>query len=358
MIGAVPWTWIGLSAATLSQTYSSPPPSVVQSPYGQPAYVSPVADPWTTYKTRLIALARLQGVRETTIQAVIPGLEINRQVIALDHAEPRASGSGGIPSMQPYIRTHVTTSLINRGQARYYDRYDQLRAIEARYGVDPSVLMAIYGHETSYGTVTGRLDLLQTLASLAYGGRRRSMFENEFISTLKLMDQGVPRYMLKGSWAGATGFPQFLPSVALRLRADGDADGYANIWANELDGLASIASYLRDAGWKPSVPWGVSVQVPTNLNRYALRSTLTASRCPQVYKRHTRWLTVREWRALGLVPYSGKVPDNELATLFEPEGANGSGYLLTNNYRAILDYNCSNFYAMSVGLLADAIARR
>ena len=106
------------------------------------------------------------------------------------------------------------------------------------------------------------------------------------------------------------------------------------------------------------MPWGVSVQVPTNLNRAALRSTLTAQRCPQVYKRHTRWLTVREWRALGLVPYSAKVPDNELATLFEPEGPNGSGYLLTNNYRAILDYNCSNFYAMSVGLLADAIARR
>jgi membrane-bound lytic murein transglycosylase B len=350
LIGA--GAWIGLSAATLAQSYSPPVPAV------QPAYATPVVDPWATYKIRLIALARLQGVRESTIQATIPGLDINRQVIALDHAEPRAQSSGGIPSMQPYIRTHVTTSLINRGQARYYDRYDQLRAIEARYGVDPAILMAIYGHETSYGTVTGRLDLLETLASLAYGGRRRSMFEGEFIATLKLMDQGVPRYMLKGSWAGATGFPQFLPSVALRLRADGDADGYANIWANEMDGLASIASYLRDAGWKPSVPWGVSVQVPANLNRAALRSTLTAQRCPQVYKRHTRWLTVREWRALGLVPYSAKVSDNELATLFEPEGPNGSGYLVTNNYRAILDYNCSNFYAMSVGLLADAIARR
>src|SRR6185369_679829 len=107
-------------------------------------------DPWATYKVRLTALARLQGVREATIQATIPGLNINRQVIALDHAEPRAQSSGGIPSMQPYIRTHVTTSLINRGQARYYDRYSQLKAIEARYGVDPAILMAIYGHETSY----------------------------------------------------------------------------------------------------------------------------------------------------------------------------------------------------------------
>ena len=89
-----------------------------------------------------------------------------------------------------------------------------------------------------------------------------------------------------------------------------------------------------------------------------LRSAVTAPKCPQVYKRHTRWLTVREWRALGVVPYSSGISDNEMATLFEPEGPSGSGYLLTNNYRAILDYNCSNFYAISVGVLADAIARR
>ena len=357
MIGVGAWTWVGVATASLAQSYPPQVP-VAQSPYGQPTYAIPLTDPWQQYKVRLTALARLQGIRESTIQAVIPGLDINQRVIALDHAEPRAASSGGVPSMQPYIRTHVTASLIRRGQSNYSNLYQSLRSIESRYGVDSTVLLAIYGHETSYGLVTGSNDLLQVLASMAYGGRRRTMFENEFIAALKLMDQAVPRYMLKGSWAGATGFPQFLPSVALRLRADGDGDGYANIWNNELDGLASIASYLRDAGWKPSVPWGVAAQVPYNLNRVALRSTLTAPRCPQVYKRHTRWLSMREWRALGVVPHSGGIADSEMATLFEPEGANGSGYLLTNNYRAILDYNCSNFYAMSVGLLADAIARR
>jgi membrane-bound lytic murein transglycosylase B len=326
--------------------------------YQQPSYLPPQASPWEQYKVRLTALARQQRVSEATIQSVIPGLGVNRRVIELDHAEPRASSSGGIPSMQPYIRKHVTESLIRRGQSNYSNLYQGLRWIESRYGVDGTILLAIYGHETSYGLVTGSNDLLEVLASMAYGGRRRSLFENEFIAALKLIDQGVPRYMLKGSWAGATGFPQFLPSVALRLRADGDGDGYANIWRDELDGLASIASYLRDAGWKPSVRWGVPVTVPTNLNRYALRSTITAPKCPQVYRRHTRWLTVREWRALGVVPYGSRLAESELATLFEPEGPSGSGYLLTNNYRAILDYNCSNFYAMSVGLLADAIARR
>ena len=260
--------------------------------------------------------------------------------------------------MAPYMRDHVTARLIARGQDRYSADYSYLQNIQARYGVDPTVLLAIYGHETSYGTVTGSLDLLQTLASLAYGGRRRDMFEREFIASLKLIDQGVPRWMLKGSWAGATGYPQFLPTVALRLRADGDGDGYANIWRSEIDGLASIASYLRDAGWKPGVTWGVAARVPLSLNLRAIQSRLNAPKCPQVYRRHSRWLTIGQWRSLGVVPLRQGLADNELATLMEPEGPTGSGYLLTNNYRAILDYNCSNFYAMSVGLLANAIARR
>ena len=218
--------------------------------------------------------------------------------------------------------------------------------------------MAIWGLETSYGTVTGSTDLLQALASLGYYGRRRDFFESEFVATLKLMDQGVPRWRLKGSWAGATGYPQFMPSVVLRLRADGDGDGYADIWSSELDGLASIAMYLRDAGWKPNVAWGIPVRTPAGLNRAAIVNRTTAPRCPQVYRRQSRWLTMREWRALGVTPLGRSLPESEMASLIEPDGPDARAFLLTTNYRAILDYNCSNFYAISVGVLADAIARR
>jgi lytic murein transglycosylase len=218
--------------------------------------------------------------------------------------------------------------------------------------------MAIWGMETSYGTVTGSTDLLNTLASLAYYGRRRELFENEFVAALKLIDLGVPRYVLKGSWAGATGYPQFMPSVALRLRADGDGDGYADIWRSELDGLASIAAYLRDAGWKPNTTWGIPVRTPDNLDRQAIVSRITSPRCPQVYRRMSRWLSMREWRALGVTPTGRSLPDNEMASLIEPDGPNSTAYLVTTNYRSILDYNCSNFYAISVGVLADEIAQR
>ena len=327
--------------------------------YAQPAYAMQPASAWDGYKLRLAALARQQGVRESTIQENVPGLEISQRVIDLERSEPIARSSGGVVgALAPYLRSHVTSSLIRRGQWNYSNLYDGLRAIEGRWGVDPAVLLAIYGHETSYGLVTGSHDLLQVLASLGYYGRRRDLFENEFVSALKLMDQGVPRWRLKGSWAGATGLPQFLPSVAVRLRADGDGDGYANIWSDELDGLASIASYLRDAGWKPNVTWGIPVRTPANLNRAAIVSRTTAQRCPQVYRRHSRWLTMREWRALGVTPLGRSLPDSEMASLIEPDGPYETAYLLTTNYRAILDYNCSNFYAISVGVLADAIARR
>ncbi len=311
------------------------------------------------YKQTLIARARAVGIREVTIQATIPYLSLNSRVIGLDRGQPGGVNNPNyIPPFAPYRREHVTSALIRRGQARYAAYAARLSLIERRFGVEPQILMAIYGHETSYGTVTGGFDLLEALASLAYEGRRRPLFESEFIAALQLLDRGTPRSRLKGSWAGATGYPQFMPSVVLRLATDGDGDGIVNIWGSETDGLASIAAYLRDAGWKPNVHWGIPVRVPATLNRAALATRLVAPRCERVYARHSKWKTMREWRALGVVPTGRTIAENEMATLIEPDGPYATAYLLTNNYRTILDYNCSNFYALSVGLLADGIAAR
>lgn len=311
------------------------------------------------YKSYLARRARSEGVREDTIQAHIPTVRLNERAIQLDRAQrPAPSGSTANPPLTPFLRVHVTPLLTSRGQSRYFHRWPYLVRIHAKYGVDPAVLMAIYGKETSYGAVTGNFDLLDVLASLAYEGRRRDLFEPEFISALKLIDSGIGRERLRGSYAGAMGYPQFMPSVALRLRADGDGDGFADIWNNEVDALASIANYLQDAGWKAAIPWGVRVRVPATLNRNALKRTEEAPRCPAVYRRHSRELPAAQWQALGLATTTGApIPDTDLA-LIEPDGPNGTGYLITANYRAILSYNCSNFYAMSVALLADAIAKR
>ena len=210
--------------------------------------------------------------------------------------------------------------------------------------------MAIWGTETSYGTVMGNTDLLNALASLGYYGRRRDFFENEFVAALKLIDLGVPRYRLKGSWAGATGYPQFMPSVALRLAPTATATAMPTSGRNELDGLASIATYLRDAGWKPDVPWGIAVRTSRQPQPLRDRQPDHRAALPAGLSRGmSRWLTMREWRALGVTPIGRSLPDNELASLIEPDGPDATAFLLTTNYRSILDYNCSNFYAISVG---------
>ncbi|HET9334993.1 MAG TPA: lytic murein transglycosylase [Sphingomicrobium sp.] len=357
---AVALMGLGSQVDPLAPLPTTPPPSPVVLAQPSAAYQAPSAyTGFAAYKQRLAGLARSAGVREATIQSIVPYLELNSRVIELDRAQRPTSTSGSAPSsFGPYLNRHITRSLINRGYARYAGHWTNLSRIRERYGVEPSVIIAIYGKETSYGSITGTFDLIEALASLAYEGRRRSMFEGEFVAALQLLDAGVRRSTLKGSYAGATGFPQFMPSVALRLRADGDGDGYADIWRSEDDAFASIANYLRDAGWKRNLPWGVPVSVPGNLNRAAIRSSLKAPRCPAVYNRHSRWLTVREWRAMGVRPADSRVPDNEMAALMETPGAYADGYLLTTNYRSILDYNCSNYYALTIGLLADAISPR
>jgi membrane-bound lytic murein transglycosylase B len=172
---------------------------------------------------------------------------------------------------------------------------------------------------------------------------------------MKMVQQGVPRSRLVGSWAGAFGNPQFLPSVYLRLAVDADGDGSRNIWTSQADTLFSIGNYFHDAGWRPGQPWGARATVPASLNRAALQSRMHPAQCPRVYVRHSQWKTVREWRALGVIPQK-PLGDNVLTALFEPDGPSAPAYLLTHNYRVILEYNCSNYYAMSVGLLADEIA--
>lgn len=309
-----------------------------------------------SYLESLRPKARAMGIRDATLNGVFPTLTPNPRVIALDQNQPGGGAYSPIPNFEPYRVKHVDAARISRGRTAYQANRARLARIEAETGVPEEIMVAIYGHETNYGSYTGDFDLIRSLATLAYEGRRRSLFEPELLATLKMLDNGVPRSRLVGSWAGATGYPQFLPSVYLRLGKDGDGDGRVDIWNSEADALASIANYFVKAGWRRGQPWGVAVSVPSGLDRANLAARITPARCPRVFNRHSRWLTMAEWRRLGITSRSGSWPsDNVMATLLEPDGPGKTAYLLTSNYRAILDYNCSNFYALSVGLLADAV---
>jgi len=310
-----------------------------------------------SYLVGLRGQALAQGVSAATLDAVLPTLSFNPRVVALDRAQP---GNTETPTsfspFAPYRIQHVDAGRISRGRAVFQRTRGRLASVERSSGVPEAIAVAIWGHETNYGSYTGNFDLLRSLASLAYEGRRRDLFAGEFIAALKMLDRGVPRERLKGSWAGATGNPQFLPSAYLRLARDGDGDGRADIWTSEADTLASITRYFTDAGWRAGQPWGLAVSLPASFDRSLVRNRLVSPRCPRVFSRHSGWRTMAEWRAMGVVPQSRGWPaDNVLATLMEPDGPGQTAYLLTGNYRVILDYNCSNFYALSVGLLADAV---
>lgn len=325
-------------------------------PASAPATAQAGADgiPFEAYLELLKARARAEGVREETIERMTTGLTPNPRVIALDNNQPGSATARGYPPMSAYIANHVDAARIGGGRAVYSQYGETLRQIEARYGVPASIIVAIFGHETSYGRVKGEFDLSRSLATLAWEGRRRELFAGEFVALMQVADKGYPREQLIGSYAGAFGNPQFLPSVYMRLATDGDGDGRADIFTNRPDTFASIANYFRDAGWRPGQPWGVPAAVPAGFDAAAYRTRLASPVCPRVHERLSRWMTVAEWRAAGIEPLR-PLGDDVMVSFFQPDGAGTRAWLLTGNYRAILEYNCSSYYALSVGLLADEI---
>ncbi len=296
------------------------------------------------------------GVRTETLDANLAGMKFSPRVVELDRAQPDDSRINAF-TFADYLPRRLNNARIGQGRRLRSDLSATLSGIEAKYGVQSEILLGIWGMETSYGNDAGSFDLLRSLASLAYDGRRAELFTRELTAALQILDRGViPRWKLIGSWAGATGQPQFLPSSWLKYAADGDGDGRADIWSSRPDVLASIANYLQKNGWRAGQPWATRVYVPPQLDRDSVRELVKSAECPRVMSKHSRWLTIKEWRNLGLAALGTSLPgDGVLATLVEPDGPAGGGYLTYGNYRAILKYNCSNFYALSVGLLADAV---
>jgi membrane-bound lytic murein transglycosylase B len=326
-------------------------------PANAPAAAQAAADDalsFDAYLELLKARAQGEGVSDATITRMTAGLTPNTRVIQLDQNQPGSATTSGYPPMSSYIATHVDSARIGGGRAVYAQHRDLLARIEQEYGVPGPIIIAIFGHETSYGRVKGNFDLSRSLATLAWEGRRRELFAGEFVALMKIADKGFDRSQLVGSYAGAFGNPQFLPSVYLRLATDGDGDGRADIFTNRADTFVSIANYFRDAGWRPGQPWGVRAAMPEGFDVGAYHTRLVSPVCPRVHERLSRWMTVGEWRSVGVVAQRG-LPDDVMVSLFQPDGPGTPAWLLTGNYRAILEYNCSSYYAMSVGLLADEI---
>ncbi len=304
------------------------------------------------------AAAQAQGIRPETLNATLSGITYSARVVALDRAQPDDSGLVSAARFSDYLARRLEPVREARGQAAKARYQAKLGELEAQTGVPQSIVLGIWGMESSYGAVTGNFDVLRSLASLAYDGRRRALFTKELTAALTIVDRGLAqRAQLRGSWAGAMGQPQFLPSSFVAYATDGDGDGRADIWNSGEDVAASISRYLASKGWQRGQGWGVTVNVPPDLDRERVRNLVVPPDCVRVLSKHSRWIALGDWKKLGLTRADGNPwpSDDTLATLVEPDGAGGPAYLTFGNYRRLLDYNCSNFYALSVALLGDAL---
>jgi membrane-bound lytic murein transglycosylase B len=293
-------------------------------------------DDFSAWLKKLRQEAAKTGISKATLQRTLTGLEPIPRVIELDRRQPEFT-----LSFSEYLERVVPDSRVQTGQRLLRENSALLTAISDRYGVPPAVIVALWGIESDYGRLTGGYSAVAALATLAFDGRRPAFFRTELLELLRLVDRGrIQVEPLTGSWAGAMGQVQFMPSTFRRYAVDWDGDGQADIWNSRADAFASAANFLTGAGWRHGEGWGMTVRLPAGFD--PALAGLDGRR------------TLREWRKLGL----GQVVGDDLltASLLLPEGIDGPAFLVLDNFRVLLRWNRSNSFALAVGSLADRLS--
>jgi membrane-bound lytic murein transglycosylase B len=285
--------------------------------------------------------AKEQGISSTLIDQAFKGVAPIPRIIELDRKQPESRMTFG-----DYRKKIVSQQRIQRGRQMMAQHRDLLTEIGQHYGVQPRFIVALWGIETNYGKNTGGYSVVQALATLAFDGRRSQYFRTELLNAFKILqDRHISLEHMKGSWAGAMGQCQFMPSSFLRLAVDYDGDGRKDIWKTPADVFASAANYLSQSGWKGTQIWGRRAHLPEGFN--SKQASLKISK------------SLRSWQNIGIRKADGNdLPRAALnASLVLPDGKDGPAYLVYDNYRVIMKWNRSTYFATSVGLLADAIGR-
>lgn len=282
--------------------------------------------------------ARKAGISAATIKRAFKGVKYNPRIIEFDNYQPEF-----VKPIGDYITRRTKPEDVARGKKQLRKYPALFRKLRRTYGVQPEYIVAIWRLESNYGANFGSFDVIEALATLAYDGRRKGFWSSELLEALRILQAGhVSRRKLVGSWAGAMGHTQFIPSSYLRRAVDHNGDGKKNLWSIP-DALASTANYLKKAGWQPGVPFGYEVKLPRTFP-YEL-ATKSVSR------------PVAAWRALGVTLRNGKpLPDYPGGTsIIMPSGYKGPVFMVTGNYRAILRYNNADAYALTVALMAEKL---
>ena len=301
------------------------------------------------YLGKVRSAAILSGVASETVDAAFRGLVRDERVVGYDRKQPEF-----VQTFEEYLTARVTNFRKNEGRRLFKLHQPLLDEVADLYDVDPEYIVAFWGLETSFGRYQGKYNIIRSLATLGHDQRRAAFFTAELLKALQILDeQHVSPEAFVGAWAGAMGQSQFMPSSFLRFAVDHDGDGRKDIWSNKADVFASIANYLNKAGWKKGAGWGGPASFNT-LDFASLKPLEVDPSC-RALKRHSRKMSIPSWRELGVVPLV-QLADQAYA-LISPEAGASSGYLVGGNYRAILNYNCADKYAVSVGLMSEAIVR-
>lgn len=296
------------------------------------------ADDFGAWLQGVRAEAAAAGISQPTI-AALDNVEFVPRVIELDQAQPESK-----LTLDEYLEKTVNAKRIEQGREMLRLHRAVLNRISATYGVPPEIIVALWGKETNYGSFTGGFFVLDALATLAFEGRRASYFKGELMNALRIIDSGnISADEMRGSWAGAMGQCQFMPTSYFKYAADGDGDGRGDIWNSIPDVFASAANYLHTEGWNPNAPWGKEVRLSRPLPESVLGLEVEKN--------------LSEWAELGVVTTMGAPLPNSgtLASLVQPDGQGMPAWLVYDNFRVLMHWNRSTYFGVGVGTLADAI---
>jgi membrane-bound lytic murein transglycosylase B len=284
--------------------------------------------------------ARAQGISDRTLQAAFRGIQYDAEIIRRDRNQSEFT-----KTLWEYLDSAVSDTRVSNGKDALRQNRRLLERIEARYGVPAEVVVAVWGLESAYGTFRGNENIVQSLATLAFDGRRGRFFEEQLVAALKILQAGdTSARQMTGSWAGAMGHTQFIPTSYLAYAVDFDGDGRRDIWADDpTDALASTAAYLARFGWVKGQPWGVEVALPKGFDYGQTGDGVKKS--------------AAAWAAMGVRAADGSVvPNHGNASILVPAGARGAAFMIFKNFNVIERYNAADAYVIAVGHLSDRIA--
>jgi membrane-bound lytic murein transglycosylase B len=287
----------------------------------------------------LRAEAAGRGISDATLDAALSNIKPIPRVIELDRKQPEFT-----LTFAQYLERVVPASRVRKGRRKFNENCEILNDVARKYGVQPRFIVAFWGIETDFGRITGGFKVVPALATLAFDGRRGAFFRKELLHALRIIEEGhISAKQMTGSWAGAMGQPQFMPSSFNGYAVDHDGDGRKDIWTTRDDVFASAANYLSRYGWRGDERWGREVRLPGGFD-----ASLQGLKVKK---------PIADWAALGVKLRDGApLPGRKMqASLILPAGKGGPAYLVYNNYRVILKWNRSHYFAIAVGRLADQI---